>query len=82
MSEIANTVLMLLLDVRPEVDFLGSADFIREGVLDSYDLVTIVSALDGTFNISIEGEDVVPENFCSLKAIGELLSKYGISEKA
>jgi acyl carrier protein len=46
--------------------------------LDSFDVVSLVSALDSTFCISIDGGDIVPENFSSLEAIRDLLKKYEV----
>jgi acyl carrier protein len=70
------TVATVLRNIRPEVDFSSSKDFISDGVLDSFDIVTLVSELDRTFNVSIPGIDIVPENFSSIAAIEELLQKY------
>ena len=66
----------ILKDIRPEFDFSGVNDFFEEGMLDSFDLVTLVSTLDNEFKISIKGTDIVPENFCSVSAISALLEKY------
>jgi acyl carrier protein len=68
----------LLKATRPESDFAGSKDFIEDGLLDSFDVVTVVSALDKTYGISINGADIVPENFKSLDAIAALLRKHGV----
>ena len=46
-------------------------------MLDSFDVVTLVSALDKNFGISIEGTDIVPENFKNLQTIEALLRKSG-----
>lgn len=73
-----NKILEILASIRPEVDFTASSDFIGEGLLDSFDLVTFVSDLDKTFGISIEGVDILPENFANLDAIATLLKKYGV----
>ena len=67
----------ILTSIRPEFDFTRSEDFIAEGMLDSFDVVTLVSALDKSYGISIEGIDILPENFKSLAAIEALLRKYG-----
>ena len=56
---------------------LEGVDFIDEGMLDSFDLVTLVSELDNTFGISIDGVDILPENFSSVDAIAALLVKNG-----
>lgn len=72
-------VLEILSNIRPEFDFTDDVNFIAEGMLDSFDLVTLVSDLDSTFGISIDGVDIVPENFMSVEAIINLLKKNGIA---
>ena len=71
-------IIKILTELRPEFDFTQEGvDFIEEGMLDSFDLVTLVSELDSTFGISIDGVDILPENFCSVDAIAKLLIKSG-----
>lgn len=72
-----NTIEGVLKAIRPEFDFAASEDFIGDGMLDSFDVMTLVSELDKAFGISIAGTDIVPENFRNIKAIQTLLSKYG-----
>lgn len=67
----------ILTEIRPEFDFESSSDFIEDGCLDSFDLVTLVAELDETFNISIDGLDIVPENFMSVETIAEVVKKNG-----
>ena len=43
----------ILKEIRPEFDFTSSKDFIADGMLDSFDVMTLVAALDKNFNISI-----------------------------
>ena len=71
------TIKKILADIRPEFDFESSSDFIEDGYLDSFDLVTLVAELDETFNISIDGLDIVPENFMSVETIAEVVKKNG-----
>jgi len=71
-------IIKILTELRPEFDFTQEGvDFIEEGMLDSFDLVTLVSELDNTFGISIDGVDILPENFSSVDAIAALLVKNG-----
>ena len=70
-------VLEILSNIRPEFDFTEDVNFIEEGMLDSFDVVTLVSDLDSTFGISIDGVDIVPENFSSVDSIINLLKKNG-----
>lgn len=71
-------LISILSEIRPEFDFTSSQDFINEGLLDSFDMITLVADLDRTYSISIDGIDIVPENFRNLKTIAALLSKKGI----
>jgi acyl carrier protein len=72
-------VIEILNEIRPEFDFSEPVgDFIEAGMLDSFDVVTLVTTLDEEFGISIEGIDILPENFSSVESITDLLSKYSI----
>jgi acyl carrier protein len=68
----------ILAELRPESNFKASDDFIADGLLDSFDVVTLVATLDRNYGISIEGVDVVPENFKNLQTIEALLRKNGV----
>lgn len=72
------TLFDLLQSIRPESDFTQSDDFLEDGLLDSFDMISLVSTLDQSFGISIDGLDIVPENFRNIDAITTLLSKYGV----
>jgi len=71
------SVAEILREIRPEFDFTVSTDFIADGMLDSFDVVTLVSALDKHYGLSIQGTDIVPENFRNLQTIEALLDKSG-----
>ena len=68
----------ILKEIRPEFDFTASNDFIGDGMLDSFDVVTLVSALDKNYGVSIPGTEIVPENFQNVPAIEALLRKVGV----
>jgi acyl carrier protein len=72
------TIIRILTDIRPEFNFTENSDFINEGMLDSFDIVSLVSELDQEFKISISGLDIVPENFSSVDTIEKLLIKNGV----
>ncbi len=73
-----STVLDILTQIRPEFDFSQSSDFFEDGMLDSFDLITLVSELDKAYGISIDGLHIVPENFRNVAAIEALLSRNGV----
>jgi len=66
----------VLENIRPEFDFADSDNFLEDGLLDSFDLITLVSSLDETFGISIEGTEMTPENFQNISKIENLVQKY------
>lgn len=71
-------IIEILTQLRPEFDFTQEGvDFIEEGMLDSFDIVALVSELDAAYGISIDGMDILPENFSSVEAIAALLVKNG-----
>jgi len=73
-----NQLLEILNEISPESSFSSSHDFLDDGLLDSFDIVMLVSSLDKTFGISIEGTEIVPENFRNLEAIRALVRKHGV----
>jgi acyl carrier protein len=66
-------VLEILLDIRPDIDFSEEINLVDGGVLDSFDIVSIISDLNDAFDIHIRVTDLKPENFNSLKAIVNLV---------
>lgn len=77
MEEYKLQISQILSSIRPEFDFDAAENFFESGMLDSFDLVLLVSALDKHYGISIKGIDIIPENFGNIAAISSLLSKYG-----
>lgn len=73
-------IIKILTELRPEFDFSQDVNFIEEGMLDSFDVVNLVNDLESTFGISIDGMDVLPENFATIDSIIALLNKNGVKE--
>lgn len=75
MDEITyDTVLDVLRDVNDEADY-SSAALVDDRILDSFDILQIISSLDDEFDIKIPAKDVVPANFNSVRAIFELVTR-------
>ena len=71
-------VIEILNGLKPEFDFSEEANFIKEGMLDSLDLVNLVEKLEREYSIVIDGLDIVTDNFSSLESILNLLKKCGV----
>ncbi|MHC1773549.1 MAG: acyl carrier protein [Flexilinea sp.] len=67
----------ILQSIRAESDFRTSNDFIGDGLLDSFDIITLVSELEDKFTILIDALDIIPENFCSVDSIIKMITKSG-----
>ena len=68
-------LLKLLKKIKPDVDFEGNEHLIDNEELDSFDIVSIVSAMNDEFDIEIGAGDIVPENFNSVEAMYQLIQK-------
>ena len=68
----------ILQELKPELDLQQTENLIETGILDSFDIIVLVSTLDETFQIRIDGADIIPENFNNLDSIIKLVGKYGV----
>ena len=68
-------LLKILQEVRPDVEFMAESALIDDGILDSFDIVTIVGEFTQAFDVEISVDDLSPENFNSVNAMLELVKK-------
>ena len=68
-------VIEILTELRPEFDFAEDVNFIEEGMLDSFDVVSLVDEIESAFGVAISGADVLPDDFCNVDAICETIKR-------
>lgn len=68
-------LITLLKDIRPDVDFLTETKLFDDGILDSFDIITVVSEMNHAFDVSINVADLVPENMNSAEAMWQLVTR-------
>ena len=56
-------LLNILNEIKPGVDFKKEKNLITDEIIDSFDIVTLVSEINDTFDIDFPVSEVVPENF-------------------
>ena len=66
-------LLQILRETCPGVDFKKETALVDDGIIDSMDIITIVSEIMDAFSIELSVEDLVPENFNSINAIISLI---------
>lgn len=54
---------------------LDSSRLVSDGILDSLDIMNLIVELESEFEIEIDPEDVLSENFESVEAIAALVEK-------
>ena len=65
----------ILNELHDDVDFENENALIDDGILDSLDIVTLITEINDTFDVSIPAEEIIPENFNSAIAIMALINK-------
>ncbi len=70
-----NEVLSILQQIRPDVDFVSEKKLIDDSILDSFDIIQIVTEFNEAFDVEISVEDLEPENFNTVEAMWDLIQK-------
>jgi acyl carrier protein len=68
-------LLKILDGIRPDVDFASETSLMDEGILDSFDVVSIISELNDEYDIAIRITELSPENFNSAEAIFQMVER-------
>lgn len=68
-------LLEILWELHPDVDFETAEHLIDDGILDSFDIVTIAAEVDLDYGVVIPAEALTPENFNSVKALYALVER-------
>lgn len=79
MEEIKNALLEVLEDMHPDEDLENCTTLVDGGILDSFDIVTLISEINEQFDVAISADKIVPENFNSLDALSKLV--YDLMEE-
>ena len=68
-------LIAILEELHPDVDFNTEDALIDGGILDSFDIVTLVAEIDAEFDVQIPAEELIPDNFNSAKALYALVER-------
>lgn len=68
-------LLEILTELHPEVDFEECDTLIDDGILDSFDIVSLISEINEEFDVVISAEHIIPENFNSANALYALIER-------
>ena len=65
----------ILSEIKEDVDFENETALIDNGILDSFDILQIISALNEEYDISIPASEIVPDNFNSAKSLWAMVER-------
>ena len=65
----------ILKELHEDVDFEAEEGLVDDGILDSLDIVSLVTGIDSEFDVRIPPEEIIPENFNSAAALWELIQR-------
>ena len=68
-------IIEILKELHDDVDFETEDKLIDNQILDSLDIVTLISELSDEFDIEIPPQEIIPENFNSAKALWEMVQR-------
>ena len=69
------TLMEILNDLRPDVEFEKETKLIDDGILDSLDIVNLISEISEVYDVTITAKDIIPDNFNSAKALYALIQE-------
>lgn len=69
------TLLEILEELHPDVDFENCNTLIDSNILDSFDIIALISEINSEFDVAIPAEEIIPENFNSAKALYALIKR-------
>ena len=70
-----NELIEILSNLHPEVDFETCDTLIDDKILDSFDIISVISEINEEFDVVIPAEEIIPENFNSAQALYELVTR-------
>ena len=70
-----DTIISLIEDLRPDVDAATETALVTGNVPESFDIVSLVNALQDEFEIEITPKELVPENFDSVDALVDMVER-------
>lgn len=68
-------VIEILESVKPGIDYKNQKALVDDGILESFDIITIIAKLNEEFDIEFTVNEVIPENFNSVEALYKTVCK-------
>ncbi|MBE6558976.1 MAG: acyl carrier protein [Ruminococcaceae bacterium] len=70
-----NEIIEILTELHDDVDFTTETGLVENGILNSLDIVAIITEIDDRLDVQIPAEEILPENFDSAEALWALVQR-------
>ena len=74
-NKMKEKILDILKSMDDSIDYLSETKLIDDKIIDSLTLTALISELESEFNIEIDMDDIIPENFNSIDAIADRVTR-------
>lgn len=71
-----DVILQILNNLKPDIDFASNAQLIDNGILDSFEMITLISECEEAFHIEIPPTEITTENLNSAADIWNMIQRY------
>lgn len=68
-------LLEILTDLHADVDFESEERLIDDGILDSMDIIRLITEISDAYDVTITAKDIIPSNFNSAKSLYTLIQR-------
>ena len=65
----------LLQEIKEDIDYANETALIDDELLDSFDILQLISAIDDEFDVSIPAAMIIPQNFNSVEALWNMVQE-------
>lgn len=73
MNETLEKIIEILSDLHEDIDFATEDKLIDSKLLDSFDIITVITEINSEFDVAIPADKIIPENFNSAQALAALV---------
>ena len=70
-----NELMEILQNMRPDVDFENEKKLVTDRILESFDIISLVTEIGDEFDVTVKPADLVPENFDSVEAMWAMIQR-------
>ena len=68
-------LISLLEGIKAGIDYRNETALVEDGLLDSFDIVEIIAAIDDEFDVEIPVMEISPESFNNVESLYALIEK-------